>query len=242
MLHVHKKDMNKQITHVCVLGERVSGTCFIQSLITENTRLRAVSPYGHKHFFQDTEKLRREKNDDTLFVFISRDLVEWLNSFKNNTFHAEASIRNCKDMSSFLRMEWKCIFDKTSGTSESSSQYGSEMMFERNPSDGKRFRNVVQMRNSKMWHFLGVREHVENYLHVRYEDVRDNPETFLEDISEKFGIALTKVFHPINTIRGKGRIPYARKTYPAMSPEDTDFVVMNVDHDLESLLGYLDVE
>lgn len=231
--------MSTKLTQVCVVGERVSGTCFIQSLIAQNTRLRPVSPYGHKHFYQDIGKLRREENDDTLFVFISRDLVEWLNSFKNNTFHAEASIRNCKDMSSFLRMEWKCVFDKTSGTSESSSQYGTEMLCERNPSDGKRFRNVVQMRNSKMWHFLGVQEHVQNYLHVRYEDVRDNPEKFLRGMSETFGVARTKVFHPVHTVRGKGRIPYARKTYADMSPEDTDFVVANVDDDLESLLGYL---
>lgn len=228
------------ITQLCVIGERVSGTCFIQSLITENTRLRPVSPYGHKHFYQDINKLRRDNNDDTLFVFISRDLVDWLNSFKNNTFHAEGQIRNCKDMSSFLRMEWKCVFDKTSGTPESSSQYGAEMMCERDPTTGKRFQNVVQMRNAKLWHFLDVQQHVRNYVHVRYEDARDNPEKFLRSISSDFSIVRSKVFNPVDTVRGKGRVPYVKKTYPRMTEEDASFVVENVDQDLESLLGYLE--
>ncbi|CAM9134206.1 unnamed protein product [Sphacelaria rigidula] len=231
---------SQNITRLCVLGERVSGTCFIQSLITENTKLTPVSPYGHKHFYQDINKLRRDNNDDTLFVFISRDLIDWLNSFKNNTFHAEASIRNCKDMSSFLRMEWKCIFDKTSGTPESSSQYGAEMICERDPINGKRFPNVVQMRNSKLWHFLDVHKHVRNYVHVRYEDVREHPESFLASISECFGVSRSKIFYPVDTVRGKGRVPYVKKTYPEMSEEDRTFVIENVDEDLESLLGYLE--
>ena len=229
--------MLTNITNVCVLGERVSGTCFVQSLLTDNTNLKVVSPYGHKHFYQDTDKIRN--SEQTLFVFISRDLVEWLNSFKNNTFHADKPIRNCKNMSSFLRMEWKCIFDKTSGTAQTSAEYGTEMLCERNPSNGKRFENVIKMRNSKMWHFLEIEQHVKNYVHVRYEDVRDNPQAFIKMIKTKFGIKTSCVFNPVDTVRGKGRVPYVRKTYPEMSTEDTAFVVDNVDVDLESLLGYL---
>lgn len=232
--------MKPNITNVCVLGERVSGTCFVQSLLSDNTNLRVVSPYGHKHFYQDTDKMRNQnETNETLFVFISRDLVEWLNSFRNNTFHADKPIRNCKNMSSFLRVEWKCIFDNTSGTPETSVEYGTEMMCERNPSDGRRFENVIKMRNSKMWHFLGIEEHVQNYVHVRYEDARDDPEAFVKTIQTKFGIKTSKVFNPVDTVRGKGRVPYVRKTYPALSVEDTEFVVDNVDVDLESRLGYL---
>jgi hypothetical protein len=229
------------VTQVCVLGERVSGTCFVQSLLSENTPLKVVSPYGHKHFYQDTDKIRKdgEKVKDTLFLFISRDLVDWLNSFKNNTFHADKPIRNCNNMSAFLRMEWKCVFDSTSGTPQTSSEYGTEMLCERNPSDGTRFQNVIKMRNSKMWHFLEIEKHVDNYVHVRYEDARDNPEDFVKAISQKFGIKTSKVFNPIDTVRGKGRVPYVRKTYPGMSAEDTKFVLDNVDVELESQLGYL---
>lgn len=228
------------ITKVCVLGERVSGTCFVQALLTQNTNLKPVSPYGHKHFYQDTELLRKTNTSDTLFVFITRELVDWLNSFKNNTFHADKPIRNCRDMSSFLRMEWKCIFDRTSGTPETSSDYGKEMLCERNPVDGTRFKNVIQMRNSKMRHFLGIEELVDHFVHVRYEDVRDEPSVFLEGVSSLFSIPKTTVFQSVDTVRGKGKVPYARKTYPGMTDEDNLYVLDNVDEDLESILGYLE--
>lgn len=230
--------MNK-ITKVCVLGERVSGTCFVQSLLTSNTKLKSVSPYGHKHFFQDLEKIKKADTSDTLFVFISRDIMEWLQSFKRSTFHADKPIRNCKDMATFLRLEWKCVFDSTSGTPETSSQYGVEMMCERDPSDGKRFENVVQMRNSKMRHFLGIRDIVDSFVHIRYEEVRDDPQKFVEDVCERFLIRSHQEFRNIDTVRGKGSVPYTKSIYPEMRQEDVDVVVQNVDFDLESLLGYL---
>lgn len=227
------------ITKICVLGERVSGTCFAQSLVTSNTNLKPVLPYGHKHFFQDIDRLRKDDTSDTLFLFISRDVMEWLNSFKKNPFHTDKTIRNCKDMGTFLRTEWKCVYDNTSGTPESSKLYGREMMCERNPSDGQRFENVVQMRNAKMAHFLGLREVVEHFVHVRYEDVRDDPRNFIENLCSEFSILKTKTFCDVKTVRGKGRVAYKRTYYPEMAAEDAEFVVRNVNTDLESLLGYL---
>lgn len=47
-----------------------------------------------------------------------------------------------------------------------------------------------------------------------------------------------KNFTNIDTVRGKGRVPYKTTMYPEMAAEDVDFVVMNVDFDLESQLGF----
>lgn len=227
------------IDKLCVVGERVSGTCFVQKLITENTKLKSVSPFNHKHYFQNTDLIRKTDTSRILFVFISRDIIEWLNSFLNNTFHADRPIRNCKDMDVFIRMEWKCIFDKTSGTPETDKSFGREMMCERNPVDGKRFSNVIQMRNSKMEHFLELENIVENYVHLRYEEVRDSPEEFLSGITTLFGIPKNKTFKPISTVRGKGKYLYERKMYPEMKENDVDFVIQNLNMELEDKLGYL---
>jgi hypothetical protein len=224
---------------VCVIGERVSGTCYLQSLLLCNTSLKLVSPYGHKHFYQDTARIRKDAQPDTLFIFISRDLIEWLHSFKNNTFHADKPIRNCQDMSTFLRMEWKCIHDATSGTPESSPLFGKEMMCERNPDNGERFPDVIRMRNSKMKHFMSIGQLVPNFMHVRYEDVRDNPREFLKNLSTDYHVSLSTVFRPVDTVRGKGRVLYVRKNYPEMDKEDMDFILDRVDADLETSLGYL---
>lgn len=229
----------KEIERVCVLGERVSGTSFLEKLLTENTSLISVLPYNHKHFFQDINLIRKSDTRDTLFIFISRDIIEWLNSFLVNTFHADKDIRKCKSMNEFIRKEWKCVFDATSGTRDTEKHFGKEMMFERNPSDGKRFSNVIQMRNAKMKHFLSLKNEVENFLHLKYEDVRDSPKEYLEGICEMFNIPMKNHYREINTVRGKGRIPYKRKLYPALSEQELDTIMENIDTDLEKELSYL---
>lgn len=231
--------MAKKIRNVCVVGERVSGTCYLQSLISSNTGLKPVSSFGHKHFFQDIDAMKNADTSETLFVFVSRDLIDWLKSFKSSTYHADRSIRNCKDMTSFLQKEWKCVYDETSGTSDTSPEFGKEMMNERNPSDGRPFVNVIQMRNFKLRHFLSIEDYVDHFVHVRYEEVRDDPETFIETICEKYGLTLKNVFVNVETVRGKGKVVYKRSIYPELLPEDVELILSNVDFDLEVVLGYL---
>lgn len=229
----------RNIKKVCVLGERVSGTSFVQKLFTENTRLIPVLPFGHKHFFQDIKLIRKTDTQDILFVFVSRDIVEWLNSFLVNTYHADTPIRKCTDMSTFIRMEWKCIFDETFAIKRSNPDYGKEMMCERNPVDGKRFENVIRMRNAKMKHFLSLKNEVENFVHLKYEDVRDSPEEFFNGVCKMFGIHRNMMYRSIDTVRGKGSGIYERKVYPDMYEKDIEFVLDNVEVETEAELEYM---
>lgn len=227
------------IKEVCILGERVSGTCFIQKLITENTKLKINTEYGHKHFYQDLNKISRQKTSHVLFIFISRDIIEWLQSFLVNTFHADLPIRKCTDFSKFIRMEWKSIYDHTFGVPQTSKLYGSEMMMERDPLTGERFESVIQMRSSKNRHFMSIKDIVENFEHVQYEDVRDGPQEFISALSKKYGIKIRSEFINVTTIRGKGSVPYVRKDYPEVNAEDSQYIVENCDQEMEKLLGYL---
>ena len=232
--------MSQNIRKFCVVGERVSGTSFLQKLFVKNTKLSQVSPFGHKHFFQDIKLLRRTYTKDILFVFVSRDLIEWLNSLLVNTYHAHMPIRNCNDMTTFLRMEWQCVFDKTFAVKRSDPRFGKEMMFERDPIDGKRVSNVIAMRNSKMKHFLSLKNEVENFVHLKYEDLRDSPEEFLSGVCEMFEIRKNDTYLPITTVRGKGSVPYQRKVYPDISEKDLEFILENIDEELETELEYME--
>lgn len=226
------------ITHVCILGERVSGTCFVQSLVTSNTRLKLNASYGHKHFFQDVDRLYTEDTSHVLFVFVTRDVASWLSSMCNTPYHADLSIRNCKDFSRFIRMEWSCIHDRTSGVSELDKRYGTEMMNERDPYTGERFKNVIHMRTSKIDHCMAIGKIVQNFVHVRYEDVRDDPEGFVSDLASGFGLQTKDKFVPITSMRGKGKVPYFRKVYPPPSESDVEFIMENVDMCTEASVGY----
>ena len=226
------------ITHVCILGERVSGTSFVQSLFNVNTTLKPNSSFGHKHFFQDVEAIQKMNTSHILFVLVTRDIIEWLQSFKNSTFHADIPIRNCTNLSKFIRMEWKCIEDETSGVSQMDKKYGTEMLFERDPLTGNRFSNVIQMRTCKINHWMSLKNIVPNFVHIRYEDVRDDPEDFLVNICQIYGICRHREFNPVKSVRGKGRVEYVRKNYPEISQEDINFILEELDEDSESLIGY----
>jgi len=228
------------ITKVCILGERVSGTSFIQSLILSNTKLKLDTSFGHKHFIQDIQKIKKSDTSDILFLFITRDVLEWLQSLTLNTFHADLPLRRCTDFSKFIRMEWKCIEDETSGVSQMDKKYGQEMMFERDQNTGERFTNVMKMRTSKIRHaLLDVSPNVEHFLHVQYENVRDSPHEWLTQLSEKYNFVMNRKFTPVTSVRGKGRIQYHRKEYPDISQEDTEYILQQISWEDEKYIGYL---
>ena len=228
-----------RLRKICILGERVSGTCFVHKLIINNTDLKSESSYGHKHFFQDYQKLCKEDTSDVLFVFVTRDIISWLSSMKHTPYHADLPIRNCTDFSKFIRMEWMCIHDKTSGLSQLDKTYGSEMMIERDPDTGNRFENVIKMRTAKIDHCMALSQVVENFIHVRYEDVRDGPEDFIKNLSEQFEIRCKPKFSPITSMRGKGKVTYTPKEYDPVSDIDQLFILENLDECSETSVGYM---
>lgn len=228
------------ITHVCILGERVSGTTYLQSLITSNTNLKICTSFGHKHFYQNTDLIKTNSNSHILFLFITRDVIEWLQSLMFNSFHTHKSLKDCLDFSRFIRTEWQCIHDSTSGMSQLDKRYGTEMLNERDPETGLRFRNAIKMRTSKLRHIFHLKKLVQNFVHIRYEDVRDEPELFLKTICITYNIFRHKQFTPIVTVRGKGNVKYVQKQYPEVSIKDIEFIMTQIDFETEKLVGYCD--
>jgi len=227
------------ITQVKIIGERVSGTCFLDNLVTKNTPLTVNPDFGHKHFFQDIESIKRKKTDHILFIYITRDIIEWLQSFMQSTYHSSEPIRSCKDFSEFIKYEWSCIYDETFGIKPLNKLYKKEMMNERDPETKKRFQNVIKMRTSKIQHSLLIGGLVENFVHVRYEDVRDEPELFLETICKMFQIPQNIEYTPIENVKGKGSIKYVRKTYPQIKEEDLKYIISEMDEETEKKIGYM---
>ena len=227
------------ITDVCILGERVSGTCFLSKIITSNTTLKPNNYFGHKHFFQDIDNIKRKKTSHILFLFITRDIIEWLQSFMTSTYHSSDKLRSCKDFSEFIRTEWSCIYDETAGVRSNSSLYNKEMMHERDPHTRKRFSNVIKMRASKINENMKIKNLVENFVHVKYEDVRDDPQIFLESVCSMFCIPRYIDFTPVDTVKGRGSVKYVRKVYPEIKQDDLLYIMEEMDEEAEKKLGYI---
>ena len=112
-------------------------------------------------------------------------------------------------------------------------------MHERDPVTKKRFNNVVKMRTSKIENTMRLRNIVENFIHVKYEDVRDEPNIFLESMCIMFLIPKYLDYTPIDTVKGKGSVKYIRKKYPEIKEDDLKYIISEMDEDLEHKLGYL---
>lgn len=112
------------------------------------------------------------------------------------------------------------------------------MLFERCPKSGDRFRNVLELRTARTTNWESLREKVSNFVHVRYEDLRNHPQLILHEISNKFGIAMQKQFRAVSSYKGKNKTAYTPKKYQAICLEDIEYILSNLDLPLENSIGY----
>lgn len=225
------------VSKFCVLGERVSGTCFLNSLPAQNVAGLKPVVFKHKHWFQNLDDIRRADTSGTVFIYITREPISWLNSLCKTPFHVHGSLRH-KDLSRFMRTEWHCVEDESSGVSQNSRLYGKEMLHERCPETGERFANVIKMRSAKIRHTMALDGVVENFVHVALEDVQRDPELFLSTLCRMHNLRRRVEFSAVETVRGKGRVVYVPSLYPELSERDQDFIVQQLDLAAEAMIAY----
>lgn len=67
-----------------ILGERCSGTNFLEKAIIANFNLELTWEYGYKHFFGFSDY---SNSDNVLFIGIVRDPIQWLLSLFKQPHH-----------------------------------------------------------------------------------------------------------------------------------------------------------
>lgn len=214
-----------------VLGERCSGTNYLERLVLDNYEIELTWEYGWKHFFN----LRDFSNsDDTIFIALVRDPMQWLCSFFNTPHHLIPVFRNNWEM--FFTSE---IAAFNLGENEE-MQIGEEYMTDRNPYTGCRYRNIFELRNVKSRYLLEeMPKLVKNFFIVRYEDLRMDKQTFLFDVLEsKYGLKRkSSVIKDVTSYKGVEGTKYTPIIYqPPM--EYQKLIHDSLDWSLESRLGY----
>ena len=74
------------INKFTILGERCSGTGFLEQVMTHNFKLSLTWKYGWKHFFGFNDY---KDSEDTLFIGIVREPYSWINSLYRKPWHLE---------------------------------------------------------------------------------------------------------------------------------------------------------
>jgi hypothetical protein len=105
---------------------------------------------------------------------------------------------------------------------------GKEIMHERDPKTGRRFKNILELRKAKYRDWLGLESHVNHFYFVRYEDLLVSPMEFLTELSDKFKLKLKK--YPKCDLLYKS--PYE------IGSSDLESINKLLDFRLEKSLGY----
>jgi hypothetical protein len=235
----------RHIRYVQIFGERCSGTNYLARLVEKNFwPVQITKSFGGKHWFikdheprgrpnrsTDFECVRRlADGDDTLFLVIFRDPIDWLRSLHARPYHAPEHWN--LPFAEFIRKPWICSELERVNSIWPESEQGHYFIEEAE--------NVVRLRSQKIRHLTNLQGTVTNVAFVNYEVLLDDLGA-LEEIADRFGIALRT--RPLRDERfyfggGAEQTFAGPRDYPSVSPPDLRFILRNLDRDLEASIGY----
>jgi len=181
-----------------IYGERNTNTNYLEKLIELNlevSQLRGVVPmgiaklqkqYSHKEFIKDLyffatikknfgwkhQKLPKEfPNQDIKFITITKNPYAWLLSLYKKPYHQKYKVFP-KTFEEFLLTPWKTLG--------------------RDKINQKVLASPVELWNIKNRSYMEF--HSKYLIHLKSEDIFDNPRKIIENISTQFNIATKKSF------------------------------------------------
>lgn len=217
-----------------IYGERCSGTNFLITLMERNVANASFTEeYGFKHWFvPGTLTLPA----DTLGLVIAREPHAWLQSLHEHAWHHPPEVK-ALGFSDYVRAEWRCVWDDPwLGVGPDDLRWQTEMMHERHPVTGERVRDALAMRALKARSFDALGARSPAWAAVRYEDLRADPEGFLDALSA-WGLERGP-YEPIHTYKGDGDQAFVPKRRAPLSEADAAWVAARLDPEAEAALGY----
>ncbi|MEX5730235.1 hypothetical protein Ga0609869_003588 [Rhodovulum iodosum] len=169
-----------------VVGERCSGTNFAHHLIRANVTNNPCQAYGWKHGFPLFIAAPR----DVVFVVMFREALPWLKSMYQKPWHSTEALRALA-FSDFIRAEWDATIDKPGwfALEEDDKRAGLPLQYDRNPLDGSRFANILEMRGMKMRAMLGLKTRGAKVVFRTHAELTQNPEALIEELAGTFGLS-----------------------------------------------------
>lgn len=172
-------NQDNKILNVTIVGERCSGTNWIENLVTQNFNVKLIHPMGWKHApnFQDTPRSAAAKQT-TLIIFVVRNVFDWIRSFHKSPHHVR---ERRGSLERFVELSpWRSVKEETGRLLSTDSDLTS------NASEPVFYADLLDMRSRKHMYWRKQSEGWPNVLWVRYEDVLAQPEHFLENIRSRY--------------------------------------------------------
>ena len=174
-----------------ILGERSSGTEILKQFILDNFDIPYTQDFGSTHFFgfYDYKYIFTE---ETLFLCIVRDPVDWINAFYQNPQYIP--IQN-QSLDNFLEKPFYSIWPNEIKRESTIESIISE---DRNIITHQPYKDIFELIKVKTEYLTEtLPKLVKHHYIIRYEDLLENPKLILEKIQQKYGFAV-KPFTPTN--------------------------------------------
>jgi len=234
-----------KITHFSILGERCSGTNFLEEAMVNNFNITYTAKYGNKHFFCFNQyESDKTLTNNTLFIGIIRDPIYWLNSFSKELYHIPEI--NKTNLSTFLFNEFYSVEDEKNNNNNNFiiNSYKKNNNLNRkdlNYITGKKYKNIFEMRKMKNDFLMNIMpQKVNNYILINYEDLLYNYDETLIKIKEQF-ILIQKInsFVKIEKYKKSNSYNFVKQREISFKPSLIHLLWQNLDIQQEKKLGYL---
>lgn len=227
------------IKKFAILGERCSGTNFLEEAISQNFNISYTTEHGNKHFFCYNNYTN---DDNTIFIGIIRNPIYWLNSFSKELYH----IPNInKPLTNFLFNKFYSVLDTQNvkkNMLDFNSFQNSEII---NPKDlnylnGKTYQNIFEMRKLKNYFLMNIIPYkVKNYILINYENLIYNYEDTLNNIQQKFNLVKKNdTFIKIKKYKKSDTYNYKQQRMITFDNNLLHIIWNNLDVEQENKLGY----
>jgi len=214
-----------------ILGERCSGTTFVEYAILRNFKLECKKICG-KHFFGHNMDLifNEQDSNETLYIYVVRNPIDWIDSFFKRLHHVPRE--NKKNIFSFMNNEFYSIY-------EQGPEIQKEIMTDRNINTKERYKDIFELRKVKNDYMLNTfSKKVQHFLILKYEDLRDNYEETLDSVKCLFELEKWKnEYEKIANYKGTYTALYEKKPI-LLSNEIIQQIKERVDTDQEKRIGY----
>jgi hypothetical protein len=216
----------------CILGERCSGTHFLEHAIRTNFP-GLVYDRQTKHFFGHDDAAEYAAADETLYIALVRHPVDWIDSFYRNPWHVAPQL--LANWSTFLTGKWCSQVDFDA------ARNGQELLEDRDPATGQRYADLFALRSAKARYLLDTLPcKAPHTVLLKYEDLRDNYAATLASLAARFGLRnSSEIISWKPVVLYKGCIPERfHKKEATITAEQRVDVWNRLDKEVEARLGY----
>lgn len=221
-----------------VLGERCSGTNFLERLIEANFGMRESYTVAWKHGFPDFLAAPR----DVVFAVTFREVFGWLSSLYAKPWHSIEEIRSLS-FSEFIREPWITYVDKADDFLLTPEFEGQPINMDVHPVTGDPFESVLQLRDMKMRAALSLPKRGARSVFTTQAELASDPQEFVRKFASEVGlepkdpIVVPDGHYGWKDLWAERKVE-AGKSETLISEEDRAYILANLDLDLERQAGF----